>query len=74
MKLIVIFFWSNTLIVYLCSEVNCLYIVNAKLIDFMETFVVSLFFIALLVSFFILEDYSPPNPSVFYGIDYKAKP
>ena len=33
MKLSEHFFCSNTLIVYLCSEVNCLYICNTKLIN-----------------------------------------
>ena len=36
MKVILIFFWSSTLIVYLCSEVNCLYICNTKLINLGE--------------------------------------
>lgn len=36
MKLSEHFLWSNTLIVYLCSEVNCLYIDNTKLINLRE--------------------------------------
>ena len=36
MKLSEHFFCSNTLIVYLCSEVNCLYICNTKLINLRE--------------------------------------
>ena len=36
MKLSKHFFCSNTLIVYLCSEVNCLYICNTKLINLRE--------------------------------------
>ncbi|SET06584.1 hypothetical protein SAMN04487825_1131, partial [Prevotella sp. kh1p2] len=33
MKLSEHFLWSNTLIVYLCSGVNCLYIRNTKLVN-----------------------------------------
>jgi hypothetical protein len=36
MSFFYILFWSKINIVYLCSEVNCLYISNAKLIDFGE--------------------------------------
>src|SRR3712207_474321 len=36
MKLSELFLWSNTLIVYLCSGVNCLYICNTKLVNPME--------------------------------------
>ena len=61
-------FWSKIKIVYLCSEVNCLYICNAKLINLWETAVSLFVFLALLVEFSSDGGFSPPNPSVFSGI------
>ena len=61
-------FWSKIKIVYLCSEVNCLYICNAKLINLWEIAVSLFVFLALLVEFSSDGGFSPPNPSVFPGI------
>ena len=61
-------FWSKIKIVYLCTEVNCLYICNAKLINLWETAVSLFVFLALLVEFSSDGGFSPPNPSVFSGI------
>ena len=61
-------FWSKIKIMYLCTEVNCLYISNAKLINLWETAVSLFVFLALLVEFSSDGGFSPPNPSVFSGI------
>ena len=61
-------FWSKIKIVYLCSEVNCLYICNAKLINLWETAVSLFVFLALLVEFSSDGASRPQNPSVFSGI------
>ena len=68
------FLCSNTEIVYLCSEVNCLYISNAKLINLWETSV-SLFDLFHLHCWILARKFShggcsPPNPSVFSGIRF----
>ena len=55
-------FWSKIKIVYLCSEVNCLYISNAKLIKLWETAVSLFVFLALLVEFSLDGGFSPPKP------------
>ena len=61
-------FWSKIKNVYLCTEVNCFYISNAKLINLWETAVSLFVFLALLVEFSSDGGFSPPNPSVFSGI------
>ena len=49
MKVLLIFFWSNTLIVYLCSDVNCYTYCNTKIINLRERDkCLSLFFVLLL--------------------------
>ena len=64
--------WSKIEIVYLCSEVSCLYISNAKLADFGEILISPFFFLALLVVP-LLGGFAPPAAqanlrSVFHGI------
>ena len=59
---------SKINIVYLCSEINCLYICNAKLINLWETSVSLFIFLALPVEACSVGGFSPPNPSVFSGI------
>ena len=59
-------FWNKINIVYLCSEINCLYMSNAKLMNLWETSVSLFFFLALPVEVCSVGGFSPPNPSVFY--------
>ena len=60
MKLSEHFFCSNTLIVYLCSEVNCLYICNTKLINLREGTNVSILFALLKPSAGLFGGFRPP--------------
>ena len=63
-------FWSKIKIVYLCSEVNCLYISNAKLINLWETAVSLFVFLALLVEFSSDGGARPQTPRCFLVLDY----
>ena len=60
MKLSEHFFCSNTLIVYLCSEVNSLYICNTKLINLREGTNVSILFALLKSSAGLFGGFRPP--------------
>ena len=60
--------WSKIKMVYLGSEVNWLYISNAKLIKLWETAVSLFVFLALLVEFSSDGASRPQKPSVFSGI------
>ena len=70
MKLSEHFFCSNTLIVYLCSEVNCLYICNTKLIYLRGERMFSSFFALLNSSAGLFGGFTPlaarQAPVVFF--------
>ena len=77
MKLSEHFFCSNTLIVYLCSEVNSLYICNTKLINLREGTNVSLLFALLKSSAGLFGGFTPPAarqaPVVFFMVSNTTK-